>query len=185
MLDNERVETLVVDGRNHLFATEEKFDAIVGDLFVPWQAGTGYLYTGEHFESVGARLEENGMFVQWLPAHQLSVEGLRMILATFLGVFPEAELWLSRPAREGLGSLALVSSAGLLPSPARGVAERSTSFPGLEYLCGQTALARWSAGALTNSDEFPRLEFSAAVSRFRSRENEVEMREAISQLRQP
>jgi spermidine synthase len=184
VLDDERVETLVVDGRNHLFATAETFDAIVGDLFVPWQAGTGYLYTREHFESVAARLEDHGMFVQWLPAHQLAVEEFRMITATFLEVFPAAELWLSQPASDGLGSLALVSSSGPQPSPTRGSAESSTAFPGLRYLCGARTLERWSAGAPYNTDEFPRLEFSGAVTRFRAQENAVEMAEAISRLRE-
>ncbi len=185
VLNDERVEILVADGRNHLFATGESFDAVVGDLFAPWHAGTGYLYSTEHFEAVAARLKEGGVFVQWVPAHQLSVEELRMIVATFLDVFPAAELWLNRPDPRALGGLGLVAFAGDGPTPAvRAAAEASAFFPALQYLCGSQALRRWSAGALLNSDDFPRIEFSAAVSRFRSAEHLREMRSLISQLDQ-
>ena len=37
---------------------------IVGDLFVPWHAGTGALYSTEHFAAVSRRLHEGGVFAQ-------------------------------------------------------------------------------------------------------------------------
>ncbi|MEE8522394.1 MAG: fused MFS/spermidine synthase [Thermoanaerobaculia bacterium] len=185
VLKSDKVEILVADGRNHLFATEERFDAVVGDLFAPWQAGTGYLYTGEHFRGVASRLEDGGVFVQWLPAHQLAVAELRMIVATFLDVFPSAELWLNRPDVRALGSLALVAWAGGEPTPGErvDVAQSSARFVGLEYLCGADVLARWSSGAPRNSDEWPRVEFSAAVSRFKKGGHVEEMRSLITELR--
>ncbi len=185
VLKSDKVEVLVADGRNHLFATEEKFDAVIGDLFAPWQAGTGYLYTTEHFHSVADRLQDGGLFVQWLPAHQLSVEELRMITATFLGVFPQAELWLSRPDVQALGSLALVAWIDGEPSPVEraAIARASTDFAGLEYVSGADVLKRWSSGALINSDERPRIEFSAAVSRFQKGGHVEEMRSLITELR--
>jgi len=185
VLKNDKVEVLVADGRNHLFATEEKFDAIVGDLFAPWQAGTGYLYTGEQFRGVAGRLEDGGVFVQWLPAHQLAVEELRMIVATYLEVFPAAELWLNRPDVRALGSLALVGWADGEPTPTDRVevARSSASFSGLEYVCGADVLERWSSGARRNSDEWPRIEFSAAMSRFKKGGHVEEMRSLITELR--
>ena len=75
---------------------------IVGDLFVPWHAGTGYLYTAEHFRIVRERLKPGGVFAQWLQANQLSAEEFRIIAATFADVFEDAEIGgttFSRPAR--------------------------------------------------------------------------------------
>ena len=72
VLEDARVELRLADGRNHLFGTDQRFDAIIGDLFVPWHAGTGYLYTVEHFRNVRERLREGGVFVQWLQADQAS-----------------------------------------------------------------------------------------------------------------
>jgi spermidine synthase len=186
VLADPRVETLVADGRNHLYATAERFDVIVGDLFVPWHAGTGYLYTAEHFRGVSRRLAAGGLYVQWLPPHQMSVAELRMIAATFLAVFPAAELWLNRPDPRGLGTLALVGWAGGSgpPPAARQAATRSRRFPGLQLLCGTRALREWSAGARLNTDDFPRLEFSAAVSRFQKSRHLREMRTALAALYQ-
>ncbi|HEX6900177.1 MAG TPA: fused MFS/spermidine synthase [Thermoanaerobaculia bacterium] len=185
VLKDPRVEILVADGRNHLYATAERFDVIVGDLFVPWHAGTGYLYTEEHFRAVARRLAPGGLYAQWLPPHQMSAGELRMIVATFLAVFPAAELWLSDPGpRGGMGTLALVAWDGAGPPPgARRAAAESRRFPGLALLCGPRALREWSAGARTNTDDFPRLEFSAAVSRFRKDRNLGEMNAALAALR--
>jgi spermidine synthase len=185
VLADGRVETLIADGRNHLYATAERFDVIVGDLFVPWHAGTGYLYTEEHFRGIARRLAAGGLYVQWLPPHQMSVAELRMIAATFLAVFPAAELWSNRPDPRGMGTLALVGWTGGGPPPAaRQAAARSRRFPGLRLLCGARTLREWSAGVPLNTDDFPRLEFSAAVSRFQKSRHLREMTAALAALRQ-
>ena len=76
VLDDPRVELRLADGRNHLFGSDQRFDAIVGDLFIPWHAGTGSLYTIEHFENVRERLSAGGVFVQWLQLDQVSRDEL-------------------------------------------------------------------------------------------------------------
>ncbi|MCZ6446423.1 MAG: fused MFS/spermidine synthase, partial [Planctomycetota bacterium] len=96
VLDDPIVETILADGRNHLYGSLECFDVIVGDLFVPWHAGTGYLYTKEHFQIVQDRLHEGGLFVQWLMMSQVSLQELRIITAGFTDVFADTQLWLSR-----------------------------------------------------------------------------------------
>jgi spermidine synthase len=172
------VETLIADGRNHLFATGETFDAVVGDLFAPWQAGTGYLYTREHFESVRGRLAPGGVYVQWLPAHQLTVDELRIIAATFLDVFPKAELW-----RYGFQGAALVGRAeGAAPPLDRAAAESSERFAGLTPVCGPETLASFTSGAPRNTDAYPRIEFSAAVTRFAHGGSRRAMRDTLSRL---
>ncbi len=164
VLRDHRVETLVADARNHLFATDEQFDVIVGDVFVPWHAGTGYLYTTEHFAAVSRRLTPGGIFAQWLPGHQLSAEELRMITATFLDVFPTASLW-TNPSSAETPLLALVShDNGDLER--RSAVESSTAFPGIEYVCDAATLRSWSGSALRNTDEYPRIEFRSAASHF-------------------
>ena len=87
-----RVEVVVDDARNYLAHTHERFDVVIADLFVPWRSGTGALYTREHFENVRERLEADGVFCQWLPLYQLGQQEFRVILATFLEVFPRAGL---------------------------------------------------------------------------------------------
>jgi spermidine synthase len=88
-----RVEIVAEDGRQYLAAADESFDAIISDLFVPWHAGTGTLYTREHFEIVRARLAPGGVFAQWLPMFQLSQRDFEVIARTLLEVFPHVVVW--------------------------------------------------------------------------------------------
>jgi spermidine synthase len=169
VLRDPRVEVRIADGRNHLFATRERFDAIVGDLFVPYQPGSGYLYTAEHFRSVKARLAPGGVFAQWLPGYQMSEAELRIVTATFLDVFPDASLWIYRAQRRR-PALALVGTAEGSGPPgltARRAVEGSAAFPFLSLLCGAGSLRAWAGDAPRNSDEHPRLELRAALDRFR------------------
>jgi spermidine synthase len=88
-----RTRVVLDDARNFLRWTGERFDLVVADLFVPWQAGAASLYAREHFEAVRARLLPGGVFCQWLPLYQLSEPELRAIAATFLDAFPQAALF--------------------------------------------------------------------------------------------
>ena len=109
ILKDPRVELMVADGRNHLYGSRERYDAISGDIFVPWHAGTGYLYTREHFETVAQRLTERGVFAQWVMADQLSLGELRVIAASFVDAFPAAQLYRIRNS----SLVALVGGPGL------------------------------------------------------------------------
>lgn len=88
-----RTRVVLDDARNFLRWTQQRFDVVVGDLFVPWQAGAGSMYTREHFEAVRARLLPGGLFCQWLPLYQLGEPELRSITATFRDVFPHTALF--------------------------------------------------------------------------------------------
>lgn len=175
-----RFELSITDARNWLRGSRERFDVIVGDLFVPWHAGTGYLYTREHFAAAKARLAPGGLFAQWLPAYQLLPEELRVIAATFLDVFPEAALWrndfdVAQPMLALLGA----ADPDWSPDPERVRAASArlaqVGFPaesflgapaGVEllFVAGPEALARWSEGAARNLDDRPRLEYAAPHS---------------------
>jgi len=93
LFDDERVSVLAEDGRNFLAATNETFDVIVADLFVPWKAGTGNLYTVEHYEAAKSRLNEFGIYAQWLPLYQLSQREFLTIAHTMYEVFPMVTVW--------------------------------------------------------------------------------------------
>lgn len=88
-----RARVLVEDGRSYLRQTKDQFDVVVSDLFVPWRAGVGALYTREHFSAVRDRLRADGIFCQWLPMFQLDEHGFKTIARTFADVFPHTTLW--------------------------------------------------------------------------------------------
>src|ERR1051326_7461449 len=92
LLDRAGVRLVIDDGRRFL-GRPGQFDAIVSDLFVPWNPGTGNLYAKEMYEAVARRLAPDGIFCQWLPLYQLTPAGFATIARTFLSVFPDVTLW--------------------------------------------------------------------------------------------
>jgi spermidine synthase len=92
---NPELSILVADARRYVTATEGRYDVVVADLFHPARDGAASLYTREHFRAVRARLAEGGLFCQWLPLYQLDLETLRLVLRTFLDVFPDGSAHLA------------------------------------------------------------------------------------------
>ena len=93
---NPALKLHIADARRFIRATDDRYDVIVADLFHPARDGAGSLYTLEHFQAARHRLAPGGIFCQWLPLHQLDETMLRIIIRTFLEVFPEAQLYLLR-----------------------------------------------------------------------------------------
>ncbi len=88
-----RVQVIKADGRNYLAASSNQYDIIIADLFVPWRSGAGSLFSLEHYQSVRNSLHNDGLFMQWLPAYQLSKFELLTIARTLSEVFPQITLW--------------------------------------------------------------------------------------------
>ena len=93
LFNDPRVNVIAEDARNFLLGTNNTYDLIIGDLFLPWKAGTGSLYTENHFKTVKKRLRPNGLFVQWLPTYQFSRNEFNSIAKTLLGVFDYVTIW--------------------------------------------------------------------------------------------
>ena len=187
--EDPRVEVVVEDGRNFLAGTDEQFDVIISDLFVPWHAGTGDLYSVEHFETARKRLAPGGIFAQCLPGYQLSVEELRTVTASFLEVFPNCVLWrndynLTYPI------LCLTGFRDDLRLDAEAFRQQTqrlrvtTGTPAkflgdpeglpLLFVCGPPELAEWCAGATLNTDNYPLIEFSTPKSLFQHKQKEMQ-----------
>ena len=114
LFDDSRVRIIEEDGRHHLSATDETYDVIVGDLFVPWKAGNGGLYTLEHFRNVSERLADGGLFAQWIPLYQISERELGIIARTFTEVFPDAMMWIDPVTAQVMMTLRLLAMMCLL-----------------------------------------------------------------------
>jgi spermidine synthase len=167
-----RTRVVLDDARNFLRQSRETFDLIVADLFVPWRAGTGSLYTREHFESARARLSEEGVFCQWLPLYQLSEAEFRIIAATFLDVFPRSavvrgDFYNSFPIAALVGYKGDAASPAAIAEAAQRLAEAGvtdrwvTDAEGVWalYVGPLAPMADALASAPRQTDARPRLEF--------------------------
>ncbi|RPJ62867.1 MAG: hypothetical protein EHM24_25345, partial [Acidobacteria bacterium] len=94
-LYDQRTRLVVGDGRTHLALTSRAYDLVISEPSNPWMSGMAGLFTREFFETVQRRLRPGGLFCQWAHAYDMSDADLRSIVATFVGVFPHATLWLS------------------------------------------------------------------------------------------
>jgi len=174
LLDRPDVRLVLDDGRRYLAASDEQFDVIVSDLFVPWHAGAGNLYSREMYAAVVRRLAPGGLFCQWLPLYQLTRDEFDMITHTFLSVFPQVSLWRGDfyPNRPVVG---LVGQYHAVPVELTRLGERLRQMPSWSrdsLLATPRGLAMLSVGPLTevsdlfaaaglNTDDRPRLEFTA------------------------
>ena len=81
-------QVLVEDARTFMACANNEYDLIVADLFRPHGAGESRLFSVEHFRNVKTALRSDGLFCQWLPAHQLNRSQFGTIAHSFLKVFP-------------------------------------------------------------------------------------------------
>lgn len=180
--DHERTRVVVEDGRNHVRATRETYDAIAFDLFVPQRPGVGGMYTRDSFAAAAERLEDGGVLCVWLPLYQLDDALFQILAATFVDVFPDAMLWRGDFFTQ-LPTAALVGVRGGNPSAeAISAAGRALADLGVEdrWLRDPRGLWMLYVGALAdaidptvprviNTDDRPRFEYVAARSTSRGR----------------
>ena len=92
VLDRPNVRMHVDDGRNFLLLTGRRFDVITADIIQPVHAGAGNLYSREYFTLVRNALDDDGLVLQWI-GHRPETQ-YKLIMRTFLEVFPETTLWM-------------------------------------------------------------------------------------------
>jgi spermidine synthase len=107
---SDKMQIVRDDVRRYLQTTPQHYDVIIGDLFHPDLVGRSALLSLEQFERVRARLNQGGLFVQWLALNQFDRRSLQVVMRTFHKVFPDAVLFV-----DGF-RLALVGGNGWQPS---------------------------------------------------------------------
>ncbi len=178
VVDHAKSHVVCDDGRHFLLATDENFDVIVSDLFVPWESESGYLYTVEHYEVAATRLKEGGLFCQWLPLYQVGEAEFESIASSFAKVFPSVTLWWGKLAGSRGPVIALVGKFDQVHIDSKAVDMRiaklgdlievdpSMANTGLlvDHFIGRWEVANASESVLLNRDEYPVVEFSTPVS---------------------
>lgn len=111
-----RSTILIEDGRHYLMASNQKFDMINADLFLPYRRGAGSLYSLDHYQAAAKRLNPDGVFIQWLPLYQLTETEFGVIARTMLEVFDQVTMWHNNftPGKE---KIALIGQLNQKPFP--------------------------------------------------------------------
>lgn len=101
LLERPNVTLTVDDGRNWLLRTRERYDVVTADIVQPYDAGSNNLYSAEYFRLASQALAPNGVMIQWVYPNGEFEQ--KLILRTFLSVFPEVSLWRGDTAVGSLG----------------------------------------------------------------------------------
>jgi spermidine synthase len=176
-----RSQVRIGDGRSLLRTSTERYDAIISDLFVPWHAGTGSLYSREHFTAARAHLSSEGLFAQWLPLYQLSKRELMIIARTMVEVFPQVTLWrgdflpnqpivalVGQDVGAELDPERLLASVRALGRHDEETDEAIVALTSLFYAGNLSAARELFEGASIHSNDRPILEYLAAITQGRS-----------------
>jgi hypothetical protein len=93
VLEHPKVRLNFNDAREALLTGKDRYDLIVSEPSNPYRSGIAGLFTREFYRAGRARLEDGGIFVQWLQAYEMDERTLRTVLTTFGSVFPQVEIW--------------------------------------------------------------------------------------------
>ena len=174
VLDDPRTDLHVADARNFMLASEKAYDVIVSEPSNPWISGVANMFTREFFELARNRLAAGGIMSQWIHCYNMAPEDLRGIIRTYQSVFANVSLWM--PTR---GDLILIGGKEREPysfdyGRVRVVLDEVGIRPMMEsierdtfekiastYFLGHDDLKAYVADARLNTDDRPRLEFSA------------------------
>lgn len=91
LLDN--LTVIRNDARNYLLATDKKYDIISSEPSYPTESSVANLFTRDFYEIAARRLNDGGIYCQWLPYYVLSNDDVTMMVKTFATVFPHTRLW--------------------------------------------------------------------------------------------
>ncbi|MBN2035257.1 MAG: fused MFS/spermidine synthase [Chitinispirillaceae bacterium] len=94
-LENPKLRLIIEDGKNHMLISDKKYDLITSDPIHPIIAGNSSLYSRNYFALCRERLAPGGVICHWLPFHSIAEEHYKMIISSFIAVFPHASLWYS------------------------------------------------------------------------------------------
>ncbi len=93
VLENPKVHLHFGDAREALLVTSRRYDIIFSEPSNPYRAGVASLYTKEFYDAVVERLNDGGLFLQWLQAYEVDSRTIRTAVATLASAFPAVETW--------------------------------------------------------------------------------------------
>jgi spermidine synthase len=105
VLSDLRTNLIIQDGRAHLQLTRQNYDVIISEPSNPWMAGLAALFTRNFFSLARDRLNDDGIFVQFMHSYQMDWETFALVGRTFTSVFPNSLLVLTDPSGRGFDYL--------------------------------------------------------------------------------
>jgi spermidine synthase len=179
-LDDPRLHLIIDDARTYLRVIPTRYDMIVSEPSHPWVPGVANLFTREFFQLGRDRLNDDGIFVQWVQIYQLSTDSLRSVLRTFHETFPYVLVFRVQGAWKGKDLLLVGSKTPLtldrikerIGDPRIAAELARVNIKGEAdvrawYVCNEKQLAQAVAGAVINTDDNMHIETTVPREAFR------------------
>ena len=175
IFDNRLFNYKLNDGRNHILMTQTKYDMISTGIIHPLvSAGSSNIYTEDFYKLCKRILTEDGVMCQWVPLHRLPESHFKMIVRTFIDVFPETTLWYKYTpdfviligTKEPLTiNYKDFMRRAKLPSISKGLAADDLDGMSLldSFMMGPKAVREYVGNGPIHTDDRPRLEFFKAA----------------------
>ena len=179
-LDDPRLHLVVEDAKTFLRTVPCRYDVIINEPSNPWISGIGALLTEEFFWEARKHLNPGGILVQWIQGYEFSDELFTTALATIRKAFPHVSGWNSltgdyvficsvEPFKPDLMAAAKkMGHPRVDKSLLRLEISHLSTLLSLEMMTPRT-LAEVSDHTLTNTDNFPILEYDAPRAFFLGR----------------
>ena len=165
-----RVNLVINDARNAIMLSDKRYDIIVSQPSHPWTGGASHLYTREFLALAKSRLNNGGVFLQWINSRFVDEALLKTLAVTVAEQFSYVELY--QPEREVLFFLGADVPIEIW-NGARNAGRSLRQHPrhynrlgmrGIEdalvmLTLDNDAIRQFAGGALVNTDEHNRLAF--------------------------
>jgi len=92
-VENPKVHIEMGDARELLLTSSHRYSLVMSEPSNPYRAGVASLFTRNYYEAIRARLDDDGLFLQWLQGYEVDSRTVRTVYATLGSVFPEVETW--------------------------------------------------------------------------------------------
>lgn len=179
VVDSDKVQLRIDDGRHVLATSRRRFDAITSDPLDPWVKGAAALYTREFWELCEQHLNDGGVVTVFVQLYEITEEAVRSELATFVDVFPNAVVFANTVegvgydavlvGRKGDEPIDLTALARRLERPDYAPVASSLRAVGFDsaldlmstFAASAESLGPWLAGAPRNTDRNLRLQYLA------------------------
>ena len=169
-LSDPRLNLVINDARNAVMLSGKRYDIIVSQPSHPWTGGASHLYTREFLALAKSRLNDGGVFLQWINSRFVDEALLKVLAATVAEQFSHVELY--QPEREVLfflGSDRPIDIWNGAGNAARALQQHPRHYNRLGMRGVEDALVmltldndgvrQFAAGAPVNTDEHNRLAF--------------------------
>ena len=105
VMNHEKVQIIETDAFKHWTKTNQSYDIVISEPSNPWVMGVENLFTVEFYNLVAEKLNDGGVFGQWLHTYSIDNSIIEIAIKSIQKVFPYASLY-----KVGHGDILIVAS---------------------------------------------------------------------------